>query len=100
MNWTSVRHASNLIHAMLEQELAYYAEHLAEWLAKHQGKFVLVKGRELVGVFENQNEALAEGARRFGLESFLARRVEEAEELVHVPALTLGLLRADSEHSV
>jgi hypothetical protein len=85
---------------MLEQELAFYEEHRTEWLTKHPGRFVLVNGRELIGVFDNQDDALSEGARRFGLASFLVRRVEEAEELVQVPALTLGLLHADSQRSV
>lgn len=100
MNWTSTHRASNLSGGMLEQELAFYEEHRAEWLVKHPGKFVLVKSRELIGAFDDEDDALSEGARRFGLESFLVRRVQEVEELVQIPALTLGLLRADSQRPV
>jgi hypothetical protein len=85
---------------MLEKERKYFETHRAEWLQQHAGKFVLVKGEELIGVFNTQQEALIEGARRFGMESFLVRQVEESEQLIYIPALTLGILRADSTHPV
>ncbi|HEX5503908.1 MAG TPA: hypothetical protein VFW96_14885 [Thermomicrobiales bacterium] len=81
---------------MLEQERAFYDEHLADWLTRYPGRFVLIKGREFCGAFDTLEDALAEGARRFGLASFLARRVEPAQAEAWAPALTLGLLHADS----
>ncbi len=85
---------------MLEKERKYFENNRAEWLAKHSDKFILVKGEELIGIFNTQQEALIEGARRFGTESFLVRQVEESEQLYYIPALTLGILRADSTHTV
>jgi hypothetical protein len=79
---------------MLEEERRFYAEHLDEWLSRLPGKFVLVKDSELVGAFDTVDEALAEGARRFGLTSFLVRRVEPEQAEVNIPALTLGVLHA------
>jgi len=84
---------------MLDQERQYYNEHVSEWLARFPGKFVLVKGQGLIGTFDTMNEALAEGARHFGLDSFLVRRVGATTEEVMIPALTLGLLRADTSHT-
>ncbi len=83
---------------MLEKERKYFEAHRAEWLKENPEKFFLIKNEELIGVFNTQQEALIEGARRFGIESFLVRQVEESEQLVYIPALTLGLLRADSAH--
>jgi len=80
---------------MLDQEIRFYEENHEDWLARFPGKIVLVKGQELIGVFDTVDEALAEGARRFGLSSFLARRVEPSQQEVNIPALTLGLLRAN-----
>ena len=77
---------------MLEQERQFYSENLDKWLTQHAGKFVLVKGEELLGAYETYEDALAEGARRFGLQSFLVRRVGDVEQEVNIPALTLGLL--------
>jgi hypothetical protein len=85
---------------MLEQERKFYAENLAEWLKLYPGKFVVVKGRELVGTFDTIEEAITEAARRFALDSVLVRRVQDQEETVSVPALTLGILRADTTRSV
>jgi hypothetical protein len=81
---------------MLETERQFYSENLATWLTQHPGKHVLVKGRELIGAFDTNEEALSEGARHFGLEPFLVRRVQERQEDVNIPALTLGILRANT----
>lgn len=85
---------------MLERERQFYNENISAWLQQHPGQFVLIKGEELAGIFNTMEEALAEGARRYGLAPFLLRRVEETREPVDVPALTLGILHADLAHSV
>jgi hypothetical protein len=85
---------------MLDTERQFYSENLAEWLRQYPGKFALVKDRELIGTFDTAEEALAEGARRFGLEPFLVRRVQERADDVSVPALSLGILRANTTPSV
>lgn len=84
---------------MLEQERQFYAEHLPEWLAEYPGKFVLIKGSDLIGVFDTIEDALAGGARRFALEPFLVRRVQEKQDEINIPALTLGILRANTTSS-
>jgi hypothetical protein len=86
---------------MLEKERQYFSEHHAELLSRHLGKIVLIKDEELVGSFNTIEEALAEGARRFGLTPFLVREVSATEEKeVNIPALVLGLLRADSSRPI
>lgn len=84
---------------MLEQERAIYDEKKKDWLAQYSGRFVVVKGDDLIGVYNTIDEAIAEGARRFGLSSFLVRQVLPVQEEVRIPALTMGLLRADTPHS-
>ena len=85
---------------MLEQEREFFARNRAEWLRRHAGRVVLVKGERLVGVFNTIDEAVKEGARLFGLDSFLIRRVEEIEETLSAPALTLGILDANATRSI
>ena len=86
---------------MLEIERKYFSEHRAELLSRHSGKIVVIKDDQLVGAFNTIEEALAEGARRFGLTSFLVREVSATEEKeINIPALTLGLLRADSSRPI
>jgi hypothetical protein len=85
---------------MLNEELAFFDKNLPEWLEKHAGRVVLVKGHELVGFFDDEGQAIGEGARRFGLQSFLVRRIERVPEEVCIPALTLGILRGNSACTV
>jgi hypothetical protein len=86
---------------MLEKERQYFSDHHAELLSQYSGKFVVVKNEELIGAFNTAEEALAEGARRFGLESFLVRQITPAQEKeINIPALTLGILRADSSRPI
>jgi len=80
---------------VLSEERSYYEESLPDWLTKYAGRVVLVKGRELIGVYNTDEEALTVGAQKFGLTPFLVRRVEPVRQEVSIPALTLGILRAD-----
>ena len=80
---------------MFEKELEVY------YKAKSTlplGRFVLIHGDELVGVFDTDAEALVEGARRFGREAFLVRQVRDEEPIISNPALSLGILRASSAY--
>jgi hypothetical protein len=80
--------------AVLEQELAFFAEKKPEWVKTYLGKFVLVKGKELIGVFDSPDAAVSEGAKRFASESFLVRQVNLEDKDVYIPVLALGLLHA------
>ena len=80
---------------MLDLERETFAARSNGWSELYAGKFVLVKGDQLVGAFVTIDEALAAGASRYGLTSFLVRRLGEPPEQVSVPALTLGLLGPD-----
>ncbi len=75
---------------MLEQERQFYDCNLAEWLKLYPGRFVVVKGETLVGVFDGAADALAEGARQFQLQPFLVRKVALTQEEARVPALAIG----------
>ena len=87
--------------SMLDKERQLFRDKHTEFVAQHLGQFVVIKGDDLTGVFNTMDEALAEGARRFGLQPFLVRQVTESiNETIDIPALTLGILRADSSHSV
>jgi len=85
---------------MLEREIQYFDEHRDELLAKHRHQFVLIKGDRLLGAFQTMEEALSEATRRFGLDSYLVRQVEESQDPVNIPALTLGILGANTPHPV
>jgi len=84
---------------MLEKELSYFEKNKEKWLGQYDGKFVLIKGEELAGVYDTNEQALTAAASLYGLTSYLIRRVTKNQEDIKLPALTLGLLYANPTHS-
>lgn len=63
----------------LDQELKTYEREKEKLLSEAGGKFVLIKESEILGVFASQEDALAEGYKKFGNEEFLVKEVIEIE---------------------
>jgi hypothetical protein len=84
---------------MLETERDYFDKHRDDLLRQYPGKFVVIKEEQLLGSYDTIQDALAAGAREFGMVSFLVKRTDEAPQEVSIPALTLGILRADPPHT-
>jgi hypothetical protein len=82
----------------LERELATFQAHLSEWSRAHSGKFALVVGEELIGVFDTPEKAYEAGILRFGNIPMLIRQLRPDDETAFLPALTLGLIYADPAH--
>jgi hypothetical protein len=80
----------------LREELVFYESKKAEWLLAHEGKFVLIKGSKLLGVFETQEQAYSEGLQQLGNTPFLIKQVMKEEPVQSIPALHFGLIRARS----
>lgn len=64
----------------LQQELETYNKALPE-LLQSAGKFALVKGDEVAGVYDSYSDALKIGYERFGLVPFLVKRVAPTEQV-------------------
>ena len=79
---------------ILHVELAYFQQRRGHLLAEHHGKYALVKGKKLVGTFDTHEAAYENGVNRFGNVPFLIKEIREHDEVVRLPALSLGLLRA------
>src|SRR5437868_10475727 len=60
---------------VLEEEVAFYNARKAEWLRLYEGRFALIKGRELVGTFATLEEAYEHGLSRFGNVPMLIRQI-------------------------
>jgi|APMI01.1.fsa_nt_gi hypothetical protein len=67
---------------LLDEEIATYHARRSE-LGAHVGKFVLIAGKELVGVFDTYADALRMGYERFGLEPFLVRQIAPVDQILH-----------------
>jgi hypothetical protein len=63
----------------LDREWAVYVANLPE-LQKHSGKFVLIKGDKVAGIFDTYRDALAAGCEQFLLEPFLVKQLAVVEK--------------------
>ena len=55
---------------VLEKEMAYYIEHQAELLKRYEGKYILIKGEKIIGVYESEEKAYKAGLKKFGNKPF------------------------------
>lgn len=74
--------------ADIAQEVATYEARLPELLA-HEGRFVLIKGDQVIGFFDSFDAAYREGRRRFGLVPLLAKQIAAVEPVVYIPHVVL-----------
>lgn len=65
----------------LEKELATYKARLEE-LCPQEGRFVLICGDDVAGIWETYQDALQAGYQKFGLNPFLVKQILWTE-LVH-----------------
>ncbi len=78
----------------LETERQYYDSVKPELLRHHEGKFVLIIGNEVLGAFDNPEEAYKAGLQQRGNLPMLIKQVLKNEPTESIPAVTLGLLSA------
>ncbi|MBI3024108.1 MAG: hypothetical protein HY618_02155 [Candidatus Tectomicrobia bacterium] len=84
----------------LERERAFLDSHREELLKQYGGKFLAIRGEEVLGAFDTLEDALRGTFTVHGLGNVLIRRPSEAQIEFSAPALTLGILHADPEHTV
>ena len=72
----------------LQRELQTYERQRAALLA-HEGKFVLIHGEDVSGVFDEYIDALRAGYERFGFERFLVREIHAIDPVEFVPFFEL-----------
>lgn len=68
---------------MLKNEFEYYLQHQAELADKHKGKFLVIKGQKVLGVYDSELEAVEETAKS-GVEvgTFLVQKSEYGDDNV------------------
>ena len=78
----------------LETELKYFEAHRAAWVQHHEGKFALIKGEHLQGVYDTDAAAFEAGVDAWGNVSFLIKEIRGEDRVEQTPALVYGLLHA------
>jgi hypothetical protein len=66
----------------LHEEIATYNSKLPELIGTSLGKYVLVKGPEIIGVYDTYADALKIGYERFKLQPFMVKQVAPAERVL------------------
>jgi len=74
----------------LDIELAFYQKNKEQFLKDHPGKFVLIKGEEVYGFFDTDEQTYDEGIKRFHGESFFIEQILENESGANYPACAVG----------
>jgi hypothetical protein len=65
---------------LYELEIATYLRELSRLLADgHAGRHVLVKGGEIVGVWDTQGDAIQAGRERFGIEPIFVKTIDQRD---------------------
>jgi hypothetical protein len=73
----------------IEDEIRFYYANKPGLLATYRGRYVLIKGARILGVFDSHDAAVVEGLRIVGPMSFLVKHVMEAAP-VRFSTLDLG----------
>ncbi len=69
----------------LVQEWDFYRAEVGRLLAEgHEGKHVLIKGDQIIGLFDTKEEARQEGYNRYLLTGFLAHQIQTWERVYFV----------------
>lgn len=80
--------------AVLAQEQACYEESRGALLKEHPGKWAVIVGRKLLGVFDSPDTAYVEGLKAVGNVPMLVIQILPEQPTVRFPALQLGLVSA------
>ena len=65
----------------LKTELDTYLRHKDELVRESEGKYVVVHGTEVIGVWDTYEDALRAGYEKVGLEPFLVKQVRSIEQV-------------------
>ncbi len=83
---------SDITKNVLKKELNFYSKNKKDYLKTYKGQFVLIKGTKFIGAFTTEAEAYKSGVGQFGNEPFLIKQVVDEDQVVDIPALTVGVI--------
>jgi len=60
----------------LKEEFEYYLGNQEELVSQYNGKFIVIKGQKVIGVFDSQLDAIQETSKQHELGTFLVQKCE------------------------
>ena len=79
------------MHKALDTELRTYEQHREHLLGTAEGKFVLIRNEEIVGVYDSKMDAIAQGYQKFGNVPFLVKQILKVEAPLDFLSNLLGV---------
>ena len=76
---------------VLQPELDYFETRRLELLAEAPGKYALIKGAALLGIYETELDAVRAGYQQIGNAPFLVKRIVEADVPLIFTSFNLGV---------
>jgi hypothetical protein len=67
-------------YSSLKKEFEFYLENQAELAKKFNGKYIVIKNQEVIGVFESEIEAIDKTSANHKLGTFLVQKCEPGKE--------------------
>ena len=64
----------------LQKAFDYYLSHQDEIVSKYNGKFVVIRGQNVIGVYDAELKAIQETQKKHQAETFLVQFVSSAED--------------------
>lgn len=64
---------------MLEKEFQYYLDHQVELASKYEGKYLVIVGEEVVGIYSSDEEAYFESLKTLAVGTFLIQFCEKGD---------------------
>lgn len=61
--------------SLIQDEIAAYEAIQSELEAEHRGEWILMRNRQVIGLFSSFEQAATEGLRQFGRSSYLIREI-------------------------
>jgi len=65
---------------MLEKEFKYYKDHQSELIEKYNGKFIVIQGEQIVGIYDTELEAYSTAKKEFEVGTFLIQRCSPGKD--------------------
>lgn len=66
---------------MFKKELAAYERERERLIGTEEGKYALIHGDSIAGVWSSYEDALKEGYQRFGLSPFFVKQIQRVERV-------------------
>lgn len=64
----------------LKKEFQYYIGHQKELVQKYNGKCIVIKDHQVIGVFDSELEAVKKTSEKYELGTFLVQKCEPGKE--------------------